>query len=103
MIPHNAARITILLNANPNILWFELSEPIIFMKARYTEVVNAINPIQEIRVPKGKADSLTTGIVNIGEPVTIRRMQIARIPGEIYVSALVFIKLTYYLSVYNAG
>jgi len=41
--------------------------------------VKAIKPVQEIRVPDGKADSLKIGLVRIGEPVTIRNRHETRI------------------------
>jgi len=41
--------------------------------------VKAIMPVQEMRVPAGKADPLKIGLDRIGEPVTIRNRHETRI------------------------
>jgi hypothetical protein len=45
--------------------------------------VTVIKPIQETRVPKGKAESLYKGTFRIGEPVTTRIRHEIRIIKEI--------------------
>jgi hypothetical protein len=45
--------------------------------------VKAIKPIQETRVPKGKADPSYKGMFRIGEPVTTRIRHEIRIIEEV--------------------
>lgn len=78
MSPHNDARITLLLNANRNILWSEPAGRLKRMEIRYIVIVKAIIPIQEMRVPEGKEVSLTIGVPSIGEPVASRNRQRTR-------------------------
>jgi hypothetical protein len=79
MNPHNDASTILLSKANLNTLWVELLELCVLLKTKYIVRVIVKMPTQEIMVPSGKVESLTKGLFNTGEPVTIRKRQEIRI------------------------